>query len=205
MEYFQICSHPQNSELQYQAYVLYDNIVITNNGAEKYVVFRDEADWPSAEKSLDIVDPAAGVEREEKQLTLSHQKDCSAKMELLVFTQEELDAFAAAEAAKVAEEASREASKAEAEASKEASREQASIDASVKQSEEEAAAAAAENGDGAAAGGATETPKEAKTDDEGGSNMILIICIAGGGLVLVIVIILIAVTGKKKPEGDKKE
>ena len=219
MEYFQICSHPNNGELQYSTYVLYDNIVITNNGQEKFVVFRDEADWPSAEKALDIVsppprpDPPEGEElppltdeeRAARQLTFSHQKDCSAKMELLVFTQEDMDAFAAAAAAKAAEEASREASKAEADASREASREQASIDASIKQSEEDAAAAAAEAGDdGAAEGDAAD--KETAKDDEEGSNMILIICIAGGGLVLVIVIILIAVTGKKKkePEGDKK-
>lgn len=218
MEYFQICSHPNNGELQYQAYVLYDNIVITNNGQEKYVVFRDESHWPREEKALDIVDPPprpevpegeeapplTQEERLERQLTLSHQKDCSAKMELLVFTQEDMDAFAAAEEAKIAEAASKEASKAEAEASKEASREQASIDASIKQSEEEAAAAAATEG-GAEAAGET-AAEDTEKDDEGTSNMILIICIAGGGLVLVIVIVLIAVTGKKKsdPKDAKK-
>jgi len=206
MEYFQICSHPNNGELQYSAYVLYDNIVITNNGEVKYVVFKDEADWPKSETSIDIIDPAAEDEREARQLTLSHQKDCSAKMELLVFSQEEIDAFAAAEAAKAAEEASREASREAAKAEAEASREQASIEASIKQSEEEAAAAAAENGDDGEKADDEKTGGE-QADNEEGSNMILIICIAGGGLVLVIVIVLIAVTGKKKkePEGDKKE
>ena len=221
MEYFQICSHPNNGELGYQAYVLYDNIVITNNGQEKYVVFKDESHWPRAEKALDIVsppprpDPPEGEERPpltpeervERQLTLSHQKDCAAKMELLVFTQEDMDAFAAAEAAKIAELASIEASKAEADASREASREQASIDASIKQSEEEAAAAAAEAGGDDAAAEGDNAAKDPDKDDEGSSNMILIICIAGGGLVLVIVIVLIAVTGKKKkgPEEAKKD
>ncbi|MCL2159524.1 MAG: hypothetical protein FWH48_08975, partial [Oscillospiraceae bacterium] len=107
IEYFQICSHPQNDELEYQAYVLYDNIVITNNGEEKFVVFRDETHWPRAETSLDIVNPS-GSDKLANQITLSHQKDCTAKMELLVFTQEEIDAFAAAKAAKEAEEASKE-------------------------------------------------------------------------------------------------
>lgn len=219
MEYFQICSHPNNGELQYQAYVLYDNIVITNNGAEKYVVFRDESHWPKAEKAIDIVlppprpeppegeelPPLTDEERADRQLTLSHQKDCSAKMELLVFTQEEIDAFKAAEEAKIAEAASKEAAKASEDLSRAESREQASIEASKKLAEEEAAAAAeAAGGDDSGAEGDKATSGE-KSDSEDSPNMILIICIAGGGLVLVIVIILIAVTGKKKkPEDEKK-
>ncbi|MCL1793170.1 MAG: hypothetical protein FWG34_04810 [Oscillospiraceae bacterium] len=182
IDWFQIACHPGNDteNLEYQAYVLYDNIVITNNGAIKLVIFKDEGDWDGNTRQ-------------------SHNKDCKGTLEMLTFTQAELDGFAAAEEAKAAEEASREASREAAKAEAEASREQASIEASIKQSEEEAAAAAEKAGDDAENGDA---PAKNAGDSEEGSNLVLILCIAGGGLALIVVIILIAVGGGKK---KKKE
>ena len=170
----QLSMHPAVSEDLYQGYALYDNIVITNNGEVKCVIFKDEGD----------LDPNA--------FKYSHSQGAVGKVEILTFTQAELDAFEAAKAAKIAEAASIEASKAEAEASREASREQANIEASIKQSEDEAEAAKAEN----------ETENE-KVEKSGSANTIIII-IAVCAAVLIIVIIIIAVFSKGKKKGDKK-
>jgi len=164
----QIAMHPGSGEDGIEGVVLYDNIVITNNGEVKLVIFRDESDF----------DPDS--------VRFSHcQGTDKGKLECLVFTDAEMQAFKDAEEAKIREEESREASKAEAEASREASREQASIDASIAASisEEEAA-------------NATEAPTESK--NEGGLNLGLIIGIAAGVVVIIVVIVVIAVTGKKK-------
>jgi hypothetical protein len=174
----QLSMHPSVSEDLYQGYALYDNIVITNNGEVKCVIFKDEGD----------LDPSA--------FKFSHAQGAAGTVEQLVFTQADLDGFAAAKAAKEAEAASIEASKAEADASREASREQASIEASIKQSEEEAAEAAA------TAEGGTETEKTEKSE----SNITIIIIIAVFAVVVIAVIIVVAVVakGKKKGEANKK-
>ena len=181
IDWFQIACHPQDDEPEYQCIVLYDNIVITNGGAEKLVIFRDTSDWDGT-------------------IRQSHRKDSTAVLEALTFTDEEIAAFKAAEEAKAAEQASREASREAEAASREASREQASIEASIQQAEEDAAAAAEAEGGG-------DDGNEASKDDGEGSNMTLIIGIIGGAILLVIIIIiLVAVTGKKKEAGeDKKE
>ena len=167
--------HPSSPEpFDFTATVLYDNIVITNSGEVKYVIFRDEGDFnPEEVKKIG-------------------SEFVTAMVECLVFTDAEMQAFKDAEEAKIREEESREASKAEAEASKEASREQAKIDASIEASIEEANRTEAIN----------EPTVNSASDDGGGMNMGLIIAIAAGAVVVVIIIVLIAVTGRKK--GGKK-
>ena len=171
---FQIAMHPNNDEPEYQGYALYDNIVITNNGVVKLVVFKDESDWIP------------------EQVKLNHQKDCKAEVECLVFTPEEEQKFIEVAEAKRIEEESKEAARIEAEASKEASREQASIDVSIEASIEEASRTETIN-----------EPADSESDDEGGMNTGLIIIIAAAAVVIiVIVVVLIIATGKKK-DGKK--
>ena len=185
----QVSMHADVPENNYQAVVLYDNIVIVNKGEVKLVIFQNVGD----------VDPADT----ENSFRLSHARGSTSNVEVHEFTAEDMARFDALVQAKAEEAASKEAAKASEDLSRAESREQASIEASKKLAEEEAAAAAeaaAESDASEAAGGS-----DSKSDSDDGPNMILIICIAGGGLVLVIVIILIAVTGKKKkPEDDKK-
>ncbi|MCL1792891.1 MAG: hypothetical protein FWG34_03385 [Oscillospiraceae bacterium] len=171
--YIQLACHPENDEIEEHCVILYDNIVITNNGEVKLVIFKDEADWP-----------------ENTAFACNTTRFTTVALEMLVFTDEEIAAFKAAEEAARLEEESRVASRAEAEASKEASREQASIDASLAQE----AAAQTTAGDTAA---------EDSSSDENGANTGLIIALVAGGVVVVVVIILIIVgSGKKK--GEKK-
>jgi hypothetical protein len=87
IDWFQIACHPESGELAYQGIVMYDNIVITNGGQEKLVIFRDDGDWD-------------GTVRQ------SHQKDCVAVLEKLAFTDEDMAAFKAAEEAAAAAAAS---------------------------------------------------------------------------------------------------
>ena len=172
---FQVGCYPISDELEYQCITLYDNIVVTNNGEVQLVIFKDEADWP------------------ETRLVNSPTSNCKATLEMAVFTDEELEAFAAAEAAKIAEEQARAESRAEAEASRAESREQASIEASIaeasiKASEDESRAAAA-----------AEEEANDKTRDTGSSNAVLVVCILGGAVLLIIaVVVIIAVKKKKK-------
>ena len=171
---FQIGCYPISDELEYQCVTYYDNIVVTNNGQVKLVIFKDEADWP------------------ETRLINAASAHCKAKLELDVFTDEDLAAFAAAEAEKLAQEASRAASRAEAESIRAESRE-ASIEESIRASEEEAAAAA--------------SAEEAAADhrESGGGNTGVIIAVLAGVVLCVIVVIVIVALGKKKKgaKGDK--
>ena len=171
----QIAMHPSVSENDYQGVVLYDNIVITNNGEVKLVVFKDADDY--------IAD----------QVRLSHRQGAEGGIEMLVFSDEEINAFKEEEERKIAEEASKEASR---EASREeaaASREAASIEqarlASIEQAsiDESIAAAEAENDDEAQ-----------KSSGGGGANMTLVIGIIAGVVVLVIIILVIVGVKKKK-------
>jgi len=172
----QLAMHPNNSaEDIYTGVVLYDNIVITNNGEIKLVIFRDEADFDPAE------------------VKFSHNKNNEGKgsIEMFVFTAEEMQAMKDKEEAKIREAEEKEKAKAEAEASKEASREQASIDASVAASiaEEEAA-------------NRTEPitePADSNASAEGESNiLVILICAIGIPVIFVIVIVVVVVSKKKK-------
>jgi hypothetical protein len=174
VQWFQIAIHPNNDNLVYSGYVLYKNIVITNNGQEKLVIFRNAGDWNGETRQ-------------------SHRRGSNGVIELLEFTAEDMANFAAAAeaAAKAAEEAS--ISREEAEKSREASREQATIDASIKQSEEEAAAAGDAEGDDAESSGSSSS----SSDDDEGLPIGLIIGIIAGVVVIIVIIIIIA-TKKKK-------
>lgn len=169
---FQIGCYPISDELEYQCVTMYDNIVITNNGEVKLVIFKDEADWPETRIS---------------NISTSY---CKAKLEMDVFSREDLDAFRAAEEAKAAEVASRAASREEANASREASREQASREAS-----EQASIEAGIEAD------AKESEQEANSQaagENGGGSPVLIIAAAGFAVIVVIIIIAVASSGKKK-------
>ena len=179
---FQIGCYPICDELEYQCITMYDNIVITNNGQTKLVIFKDEADWP------------------ETRIINSATSNCKATLEMAVFAQEELDAFAEAERAKAAEEAARAASREEAKAS----REQAAIEASIEASLEASVEESARQSEAEASFG---TEAESGDSDSGG-NLVIIICIAGGAALAVIIIIAVVASGKKKKsagEGDKKQ
>ncbi|MCL1857926.1 MAG: hypothetical protein FWF92_01660 [Oscillospiraceae bacterium] len=176
LKQIQLAMHPESDELVYTGVVLYDNIVITNNGEVKLVIFRDEADFVPEEVKFSH---AQGLKRDD------------ATVECLVFTPEEEQAFKDAEEAKIKEQESREASKAEAEASKQASIEQASIDASLEASIEEA--------------NRTEAINEPTTSENSDGNDIPVGIIIGiaAGIIVLIVIILIIVTSSKKKGGKK--
>ena len=173
---FQIGCYASSEELEYQCITMYDNIVITNNGETKLVIFKDEADWP------------------ETRISNASTSHCKATLEMAVFTEEELDGFKAVEEAIASEEASRAASREEAKASREQAAIEASIEASIEQSIEESARQSEE--DAAAA---------TKTDDTGGSggNIIPIISIAGGIVIAAAIIIAVVASGKKKKNADK--
>ena len=178
---FQLAMHPDSPELEYSGVVLYDNIVITNNGAVKCVIFRDAEDFPADSK-----------------FSANPSQSAKATVELLVFTDEDMKEFAAMEEKASIEAASIEASKAEAEASREASREAAKNEASQKQSEEDASRAASE------AEEASNREAEKSSADSEGSNLGFIIALAGGAAALVVVVIvIIAISGKKKKENKK--
>jgi len=173
----QVSMHPDVPELEYQGIAYYDNIVITNGGEVKLVIFQDESD----------VDPAAFTQRE--------RKDSTAKLEVLNFTAEDMAGFEAAEQARAAAEEERRRQREEAEASREraraeeeASRERASIDASIKQSEEDAAAAEE-------AGGG---------EDKNGGPSLIPIAAAAAAAIIVIIIIAVIAAGKKKNKTKPK-
>ena len=170
----QLAMHPVSDELVYTGVVLYDNIVITNNGEVKLVVFKDEGDFVPEEVKFSH---AQGLKKED------------ATIELCVFTDEEMQTMKDKEEAKIRELEARELAKAEAEAAKEASREQASIDAAIEASIEEANRTEAIN----------EPDNSPSDDDGGGINIGLIAIIAVAGVVIVVVVIVvIVVSGKKK-------
>ena len=169
---FQVGCYPISDELEYQCITLYDNIVITNNGEVQLVIFKDETDWPETR----VINAATS--------------NCKASVELAVFTDEELDAFAAAEAAKIAEEQARAESRAEAEASRAESRELASIEASI----EEASIKASED-----QSRADQSAEEAaNAQDFAVSGVTVIVCILAGVVLIVIVVIIIIALKKKK-------
>jgi len=167
----QLGVHPMGTEeFDFTAVMLYDNIVITNNGVVKYVIFQEADD-----------------------LVLSDIKHLhgngytTSKVELLEFTPEQIESF-------TEEAASREL--ASIAASEEASRQKESQDkareeASVKASEEQASrdAASREAAEAAEAGNA----------DEGGGGMWLVIaCVGGVVLIVIAVVVIFVVTGSKK-------
>ena len=175
---FQIASHPNNDEASYQGIALYDNIVITNKGEVKLVIFKDEGDW--------IPD----------QVKLNHEKDCTATLEVLVFTAEEMQAFIDAEEAAIKAQEEKEAAKAEAEALRQASVEQASIDAALaaEQAANETEVLSEDaNGDGSEA----DTTNSSDSDDEKSINVLLIVGIVAGVLVIIIIVVVV-VSSKKK-------
>ena len=177
---FQIASHPNSDELVYQGIALYDNIVITNNGEVKLVIFKDESDWVPDE------------------VKLNHEKDCTANLEMLVFTAEEMQAFIDAEEAAIKAKEEKEAAKAEAEALRQASVEQASIDAALAAeqaaNETEAAANEDENGDGSEA----DTTSSSASDEGKSLNVLLIFGIIAVAVVVIVIIIVVVVSSKKK-------
>ena len=160
--------HPSSPEpFDFTATVLYDNIVITNNGEVKYVIFRDAEDFnPEDVKKIggEFVTPS---------------------VECLVFTDEEIQAFKDAEEAKIRELEAKEASKAEAEASREASREQASIDASIAESE---AANRTE---------AISEPDDSASDDGGVNIGLILGIAGGAVVIVIVIILIAATGKKK--------
>ena len=181
LKQIQLAMHPESDEDVYTGVVLYDNIVITNNGEVKLVIFRDEGDFVPEEVKFSH---GQGVKRD------------AGTIECLVFTDEEMQAFKDAEEAKIKEQESREAAKAEAEAAKQASIEQASIDASIAESE------AANNTEAINENPANDSGSSSDKDDGGGLPVGLIIGIIAGVVVIIAVVIVIIMSGKKK-DGEK--
>jgi len=164
----QLSMHPSVPDNNYSGYALYDNIVITNNGEVQFVIFRDEGD----------LDP--------DNFGLSHQQGSTSTVEILIFSEEEEQAFRDAEEARVRAEEERAAARAaEAEA-----REEAARLAAEQAAEEEAERLAAEN-----------IIEEDETEiaiepDEAGLPIGVIIGVAVGIIALGIIIIAVA-RGKK--------
>jgi len=165
--------HPAVDENNYSGYALYDNIVITNNGEVKLVIFKDEGD----------LNP--------EKFRLSHQKDSTSKVELLVFTAEEEQAFIDAEEARIQAEIEREAAKIAAQEEKEAA---AKLAAEQAAAEAEAARLAAE-AEEAEESAAEPTPANAAETAEGSVNIGLIIGIAVAVIAIIVIVIIVA---KKK-------
>ena len=166
-----IAMHPEGDENDYQGFALYDNIVITNNGEVKLVIFKDAADYVEAD------------------VRFSHSMGTDKGLvECLTFTAQEEQAFKDAEEAKIKEIASREEAKSIAEAEKEASREQASKDAAIAESEAAANSTAAID----------EPTTAANSSDDGGNRTMIIIMSAVGGLLVIVVIIVIITSISKK-------
>lgn len=175
LQQIQVAMHPGSGEDQITGVVYYDNIVITNNGVEKLVIFRDASDYKENE-----------VKHSHKQFIESYN------VELATFTAEEATQILAdMNAEKEAEiQASIEASerkesmdisRAEAEASRQASIEQSSKDAEAELSQN------------------NETTTGSSSADEEESSLILwIIIIAAAVVVIIVVIVLVSKNGKKK-------
>jgi len=177
----QLSMHPSVPDDLYSGYALYDNIVITNNGEIQLVIFRDEGD----------LDPDA--------FSLSHQRGSTSTVELLIFTQEELDAFAEAEAEKIRIAEEREAERiAAAEERDRLAAERAVAEAEeaerIAAEQAEAERLAAEQAEQPDTGTSGSTPE---TDDDG-LNIGVIIGIAAGVIAVIVIIIIIA---RKKKSG----
>jgi len=166
----QFGTHPSGSdEFDFTVEILYDNIVITNNGVLKYVIFREAEDFNEAE-----------VRRIGSQFV-------DARVELCEFTPEELQQMADEKEAAI--QASVQAS--EEEASRQESRAKAQEEASKKASEEKASRELAEAESREAA--------EAGDESGDGPALALILGIVGGLVVIVVIVVVIfAVTGSKK-------
>jgi len=178
LKQIQLAMHPDSDELVYTGVVLYDNIVITNNGEVKLVIFKDESDF---------------IPEEVKYSHSQGLKKDDAKVECLVFTPEEEQAFKDAEEAKIKAAEEKAQKEQESREAAEASKEQASIDASIAESE-------AANNTEAINEAATEDGSA--TEDDGDMNMGLVIGISVGVPVFMFIIIMIVVISKKK--GGKK-
>ena len=178
LKLFQLAMHPEADENEYQGVALYDNIVITNNGEVKLVIFRDAEDFAESE------------------VKLSHQSGAKGTVELLVFTEDEEREFKEAEERAIKEQESREAAKIEAESQRAASIEQASIEASsieaLKQEEDAAKNTDPINEPTGNSG------SDSDSEANGAVSLVLIIAVAVGVAALIVIIIVIVMTGKKK-------
>ncbi|MCL2099806.1 MAG: hypothetical protein FWH24_05150, partial [Oscillospiraceae bacterium] len=153
----QLSMHPAVSEDLYSGYALYDNIVITNNGEVKLVIFQNEGD----------LDPES--------FRSSHSRGSTGAVEVLTFTQEEMDGFAAAEAEKIRLAAEREAARIAAQEERE------------REAAEEAERAEAERLAAEAEAEAEESPAESgASDDGGGLSTGAIVGIIAGAVIAVV-------------------
>ena len=170
----QVATHPEDGMGEYTektVVVKYDNIVITNNGEEKFVIFRSAEDVGEGDFKVDHQEKSKGV------LTVA-QMDAA-----------ESDAIKAAqlkaiEDASIAEE-ERLIKMSEEQASREAAK--ASEEASIAESESIAAAEAANT---------TEAPADNGTENS--SNTIIIIVIVAVVVVALVIVIVVAANKKKK-------
>lgn len=171
----QLSMHPAVPEDLYQGYVLYDNIVITNNGEIQLVIFQNEGD----------LDPEA--------FRLSHQRGSTSTVELLVFTEADEQAFRDAEAERERVAAEREAARIEAAAERERQAEEAAAERE-RLAEEAAAQAEAEAAAEETEEAPTTTAASPATDDDGMNIGIIIGIIAG----VIIIAVIIIIAAKKK-------
>jgi hypothetical protein len=175
----QIAMHPDVSENEYQGVVLYDNIVITNNGEIKLVIFRDEGD----------LDPA--------DFRFSHAQGATPRadaVEILVFSDEEIQAFRDEEERKIREEEERQAAREAAAAEAAAERERQAA---------EAAAAAQDEAEAEAQAGEAAVNDDPPADADGGSegrrvSLAAIIVIAAGAFVALGIVIALGVSASRK-------
>ena len=171
----QLSMHPSVSENNYSGFVYYDNIVITNNGEVKLVIFKDEGD----------LDPDS--------FRLSHQKDSESTVEVLVFTAEEEQAFKDAEEARIREAEEREAARIAAAEEREREREERELQ--EQQSREEAERLAAEEAENNNEPDNANTPAPAES---GGSiNVTLAAGIAMAGVIIAVILIIVVIKKKK--------
>ena len=175
LHFLQLSMHPSVDENNYQGYVLYDNIVITNNGEVKFVIFQN----------ADDLNP--------EEMRLSHNRGSASTVEILVFTDEEMQSFQAEEEARIRAAEEREAARLEAEAQRQAEAEERARIAEEQAAQQAEAELEAENNDAE-----NDTPiaptLESNADDSNGISPIIFILI---GIVLVVVIIIILLVKKK--------
>lgn len=178
LNFVQVSMHPSVDDNNYQGFALYDNLVITNNGEVKLVLFKDEGDWNADE------------------VRLSHQKDSTSTLEMLVFTAEEEQTFKDAEEAAIKAAEEKEAARLAAEEERKEREEQAKAEAELLAAEQ------AESDMEATVSDISETTPEisnssSNNDDDNGINIGLIIGIIVGVVVIIVIIIVIASKKKK--------
>ena len=170
--------HPMGTEeFDFTATIMYDNIVITNNGEVKLVIFQNAEDYPEK-----------GVRH------LMDNGYSDSFVELAEFSSEDIERF-------TEEVASRE--QASIEASEEASRRRESQE--ISREEEEAARKASEEESRKASEEesrkASLEAEETEKSDENGLNMWIVIgCVAGVALIAIVVVLVLASGSKKKKE-----